>query len=55
MASRLNAGRGFVSATNVLLEPQVEQSKRLDLARDAARAVDGLLWLIVVNWVDIKF
>ena len=29
-------------------------SKRLDLARDAERAVDGVPGLIVAKWVDVR-
>jgi hypothetical protein len=34
-----------------LLVPQVKLLKRLDLARDAERAVDGVPGLIVAGWV----
>ena len=34
------------------LVPQVKLPKRLDLARDAERAVDGVQGLIVANWVE---
>ena len=34
-----------------LLVPQVKLPKRLDLARNAERAVDGVPGLIVANWV----
>ena len=37
-----------------LLVPQVKLRKRLDLARDAERAVDGVPGLIVANWVEGK-
>ena len=52
VASRSKIGRGLVSATIFLLVPQVKLSKRLDIARDAARAVDVLPGLIVANWVE---
>jgi hypothetical protein len=35
-----------------LLVPQVKLRKRLDLARDAQRVVDGVPGRIVANWVD---
>jgi hypothetical protein len=37
-----------------LLVPQVKLRKRLDLARDAERAIDGVPGRIVANWVDGK-
>jgi hypothetical protein len=43
-----------VTAPIFLLVPQVKLPKRLDLARDAERAVDGLTGLIVANWVDVR-
>lgn len=52
VASRSKTGRGLVSATIFLLVPQVKLSKRLDLARDAARAADGIPGLIVAKWVE---
>ena len=54
VASRSKTGRGLVSATIFLLVPQVKLSKRLDLAREAERAVDGLPGLIVAKWVEAK-
>jgi hypothetical protein len=38
-----------------LLVPQVKLRKRLDLARDAERVVDGVPGLMVAKWVDVKF
>ena len=35
-----------------LLVPQVKLPKRLDLARDADWALDGVPGLIVANWVE---
>jgi hypothetical protein len=35
-----------------LLVPQVQLRKRLDLARDANRAIDSVPGLIVANWRD---
>jgi len=52
VASRSKTGRGVVTAPIFLLVPQVKLPKRLDLARDAERAVDGVPGLIVANWVD---
>jgi hypothetical protein len=37
-----------------LLVPQVKLPKRLDLARDAERALDSVPGLIVANWVDAR-
>ena len=44
-------GRGVATVPIFLLVPQVKLRKRLDLARDAERAVDGVPGLIVANWV----
>lgn len=52
VASRSKTGRGAATVPIFLLVPQVKLPKRLDLARDAARAVDGLPGLIVANWVE---
>ena len=52
VVSRSKTGRGKVTAPIFLLVPQVELPKRLNLARDADRALDSLPGLIVVNWVD---
>jgi len=52
VASKSKTGRGVVTAPIFLLVPQVKLPKRLDLARDAERAVDGVPGLIVANWVD---
>jgi hypothetical protein len=52
VASRSKTGRGLVTAPIFLLVPQVKLPKRLDLARDAERAVDGLPGLIVANWEE---
>lgn len=49
---RSKTGRGKVSAPIVLLVPQVKLPKRLDLARDADRALDGVPALIVANWLE---
>ena len=52
VASRAKTGRNQVTAPIFLLVPQVKLPKRLDLARDADRALDGVPGLIVANWVD---
>jgi hypothetical protein len=54
VASRSKTGRGVVTAPIFLLVPQVRLPKRLDLARDAERAVDGVPGLIVRNWTRIE-
>ena len=54
VVSRSKTGRGKVTAPIFLLVPQVKLPKRLDLARDAERAVDGVPGLIVANWVEGK-
>ena len=50
--SRSKTGHGKVTAPIFLLVPQVKLPKRLDLARDAERAVDGVPGLIVAKWVE---
>lgn len=50
VASRSKTGRGVVTAPVFLLFPQVKLPKRLDLARDVERAIDGVPGLIVANW-----
>ena len=52
VASRSKTGRGATTVPIFLLVPQVKLPKRLDLARDAERAVDGVPWLIVAGWID---
>jgi hypothetical protein len=54
VVSRSKTGRGKVTAPIFLLVPQVKLPKRLDLARDAERAVDGVPGLIVANWVEVR-
>ena len=49
MASRSKNGRGRATTPMFLLEPHM-LPKRLDLARDAERAADGVLGLIVGKW-----
>ena len=51
VVSRSKTGRGMVTAPIFLLVPQVKLPKRLDLARDAGRAVDSVPGLIVAKWV----
>ena len=51
VVSRSKTGRGKVTAPIFLLVPQVKLPKRLDLARDADRALDSVPGLIVTNWV----
>jgi len=47
IASKSKTGRGLATVPIFLLVPQVKLRKRLDLARDAERAVDGVPGLIV--------
>ena len=54
VASRSKTGRNQVTAPIFLLVPQVKLPKRLDLARDADRALDSVPGLIVANWVEGK-
>lgn len=53
VASRSKTGRGVTTVPIFLLVPQVKLRKRLDLARDAARAHDALPGAIVANWLAI--
>jgi hypothetical protein len=52
VVSRSKTGRGKITAPIFLLVPQVKLPKRLDLARDAARAHDAVPGLIAANWVE---
>ncbi len=52
VASRSKTGRGLVTAPIFLLVPQVKMRKRLDLARDAERALAAIPGSIVRNWVE---
>jgi hypothetical protein len=52
VAARSKTGRRHVTVPIFLLVPQVKLPKRLDLARDAARAHETLPGLIVANWVE---
>ncbi|WP_323034917.1 DUF6441 family protein [Pararhodobacter sp.] len=53
--SRSRTGRGLATVPIFLLVPQVKLRKRLDLARDAERAVDSVPGLIVARWVSERF
>jgi len=50
VASRSRTGRGATTVPIFLLVPQVKLRKRLDLARDAERAVDRVPGQIVAKW-----
>jgi hypothetical protein len=52
VASRSKTGRGRTTVPIFLLVPQVKLPKRLDLDRDAERALDSVPGLIVANWVE---
>ena len=52
VASRSKTGRGLTTVPIFLLVPQVKLQKRLDLDRDAERALDRVPGLIVANWVE---
>jgi len=54
VASKSKTGRGVATVPIFLLVPQVKLRKRIDLARDAERAVNGVPGLIVSNWVEGK-
>ena len=54
VASKSKTGRGVSTVPIFLLVRQVKLAKRLDLARDAERAVDRVPRLIVANWVEGK-
>ncbi|KGJ21475.1 DUF6441 family protein [Paracoccus sanguinis] len=51
-ASRSRTGRGLTTVPIFLLVPQVRLCKRLDLTRDAERAVDSVPGRIVAGWVN---
>ncbi len=55
VASRSKTGRGRATVPIFLLVPQVKLPKRLDLARDADRALDSVPGLIVANWLEGRF
>jgi phage terminase large subunit GpA-like protein len=50
----MQTGRGVATVPIFLLVPQVKLRKRLDLARDAERAVDGVPGRIVAGWISGK-
>ena len=50
VASRSKSGRGLTTVPIFLLVPQVKLRKRLELARDAERAIDGVPGRIVAGW-----
>ena len=52
VVSRSKTGRGNVTAPFFLLVRQVKLPKRLDLTRNADRALDSVPGLIVANWVE---
>ncbi len=54
VVSRSKTGRGKVTAPLFLLVPQVKLPKRLDLARDADRALDSVPGLIVAKWLETR-
>jgi hypothetical protein len=54
VASRSKTGRGLTTVPIFLLVPQVRLRKRLALARDAGRAMDGVPGRIVANWIASK-
>lgn len=52
VVSRSKTGRGRTTLPIFLLVPQVKLPKRLDLDRDADRALENVPGLIVANWVE---
>ena len=52
VASRSKTGRGRTTVPIFLLVPQVKLRKRLDLARDAERAIDDVPGRIVAGWLS---
>jgi len=54
VASKSKSGRGLATVPIFLLVPQVRLRKRLDLARDAERAAEGVPGRIVAKWVEGK-
>ena len=52
-ASRATTGKGLTTVPIFLLVPQVKLKQRLDLARDAERAVAALEGRIVAGWRDV--
>ena len=54
VASRSKTGRGRATVPIFLLVPQVKLPKRLDLDRDADRALESVPGLIVAMWVETR-
>ncbi|WP_444452273.1 DUF6441 family protein [Rhodobacter capsulatus] len=54
VASRSKTGRGMATMPVFLLVPQVRLRKRLDLAREAKRVMEGVEGRIVAGWVKAK-
>ncbi len=54
VASKSKSGRGLTTVPIFPLVPQVRLRNRLDLARDAERAVVGVLGLIAAKWVEVQ-
>jgi len=54
VASRSKTGRGRATVPIFLLVPQVRLRKRLDLDRDAERALDSVPGLIAANWLETR-
>ena len=54
VASRSKTGRGRTTVPIFLLVSQVKLPKRLDLDRDAERALNSVPGLIMANWIDIR-
>ena len=54
VASRSRTGRGRTTVPIFLLVPQVKLPKRLDLGRDADRALESVPGLIVANWLELR-
>ncbi len=52
VASKSKSGRGVATVPIFLLVPQVKLRKRLDLARDAERAVDKVAGQIMKKWTE---
>lgn len=52
VASKAKSGKGLTTVPIFLLVPQVKLRKRLDLARDAMRVLDGVPDAIVAEWKD---
>jgi hypothetical protein len=54
VASRAKTGLGLTTVPIFLLVPQVKLRKRLDLARDAERTIDGVPGRIVARWQEAQ-